>query len=100
MGKHGPLVSCYECTGIELCYKTKQPGIEREVARATAAACTKLEKGRTVEVVRVLGRERGMSRRNAQEAVQAGEAAWAAPGVIRLFVKKKGIEPSPPDATV
>ena len=100
MGKSGPLVSCYECAGIEVCYNTKQPGLPREEARDKAAACSRLEKGRTVEVVRILGRDKGMSRRNAQEAVAAGQAAWVAPGMIRLFVMKKGIEPSPPEAVV
>lgn len=94
------MVSCYECAGIEVCYGTKQPKIAREEARSTAAVCDKLEKGRTVEVIRILGREKGMSRRNAQDAVQAGEATWVAPGVIRLLVTKKGIEPSPPDFQV
>ncbi|GEM_PF-3253370 len=100
MGKKGPMVSCYECAGIEVCYGTKQPQLSREEARSTAAACEKLERGRTVEVIRVLGREKGMSRRNAQDAVQAGEAVWVAPGVIRLFITKKGIEASPSDAQV
>ncbi|MGE5589756.1 MAG: hypothetical protein ACM3ZA_03925 [Bacillota bacterium] len=100
MGKKGPMVSCFECAGIEVCYGTKQPQLSREEARRTAAACEKLEKGRTVEVIHILGREKGMSRRNAHEAVQAGEALWVAPGVIRLLVMKKGIEPSPPDVKV
>ncbi|MHB9146345.1 MAG: DMT family transporter [Symbiobacteriia bacterium] len=100
MSNRGPLVSCYECAGIEICYGTKAPALTREEARANAAACNKVEKGRTVDVVRILGREKGMSRRNAQDAVLAKEAAWEAPGVIRLYVKKKGIEPSPPDAAV
>lgn len=100
MAKRGPLVSCYECAGIEICYGTKQPDLTRDEARAKAAGCAKLEKGRTVDVVRILGRDKGMSRRNAQDAVLAKEAAWEAPGVLRLYVKKKGIEPTPPDAVV
>ena len=88
MGKRGPIASCYECAGIGQCYGSRQPGIPREEGRAKAAACDKLSKGRTAEVVKVVGRDRGMSRKNAQEAVEAGEAVWAGPGLVRLFPKK------------
>ncbi len=88
MGRTGPIASCYECAGILSCYGTKQPGLPREEGRARAAACDKLEKGRTVEVVRVVGRQRGMSRRNAQEAVEAGKAVWEGPGLVRLLEGK------------
>lgn len=88
MGRTGPIASCYECAGIGQCYGSKQPGISREEGRTKAAACDKFWKGRTTEVVKVIGRDRGMSRRNAQEAVEKGEAAWEGPGLVRLIPKK------------
>lgn len=88
MGRTGPISSCYECAGILSCYGTKQPGISRDEGRSQALACEKFQKGRTVEVVRVAGRQRGMSRRNAQEAVEAGKAVWEGPGLVRLLEGK------------
>lgn len=88
MGRTGPIASCYECAGMLSCYGTKQLILSREEGRDRAGSCRKLEKGRTVEVVRVMGRQRGMSRRNAQESVEAGKAVWEGQGLVRLLEEK------------
>lgn len=67
------------------CYGTANPKLSREEARAAAAACTKLNKGRTVETVRVEGRERGMARRNAEELVLKKRAQWIGEKLVRIL---------------
>lgn len=84
MAQTGPISSCYQCAGIHVCYGSKQPGIARDEARRAAAACELPHKGRTTEVVRVVGRERGISRKNAQEWVDKGEAVWEGPALLRF----------------
>ncbi len=83
MGKQD-VVSCYQCAGIAACYGSKQPALDREEARAKAKACSLWHKGRTTETVKVVGRDRGMSRGKAQRKVEEGEAVWVGPGVVRL----------------
>lgn len=78
-------VSCYDCAGIEHCHGSKQPGIPREAARERAAGCESWHKGRTVEVISVVGRERGMSRKNAEELVGRKKAVWEGPSLVRLL---------------
>lgn len=84
MGQKGPIVSCYECAAIEACYGNKQPGLAREEARARAAACSLPQKGRVTDVIRIVGRERGMSRKKVQAFVQAGQGEWLDQFLARL----------------
>ncbi len=77
--------SCYECAGIVSCYGTHKPDIPRAEARERAARCGSLRRGRTVEVVSVLGRQRGMSRKKAQALVQQGRAIWLWPKLLCLL---------------
>ncbi|MCL6449898.1 MAG: hypothetical protein K6T75_01195 [Acetobacteraceae bacterium] len=79
-----PLVSCYECAGITHCLGSPQPGLHREEARTRASACTSWHKGRTTETVSVVGADRGMSRKKAEELVAKGRAEWVAPCTIRV----------------
>ncbi|MDA8235015.1 MAG: hypothetical protein M0Z31_09500 [Clostridia bacterium] len=82
------LVSCFQCTGMVKCYgQTNSDLIEvdRQVARNNAAKCTKLERGLPTEVVRVLDRERGMSRKKAQKLVEQGEATWLEHNLVELY---------------
>lgn len=90
MVKHQIPVTCYDCAGIEHCHGSKQPGIPREAARETAAACDSLHKGRTVEVVSVVGRERGISRKNAEELVARKKAVWEAHRLVRILESPPG----------
>ena len=96
MAKRGPITSCYECAGIASCYGSKQPGIQREEGRRRAAQCALPQKGRTTEVVRVVGRDRGMSRKNAQEVVEAGAAVWEGPSLVRLVAPQRRPAGRPP----
>ena len=77
--------SCFECAAVMYCYKKKQPDITREEGRARAAQCNSFHKGRVVETIKVVGRERGMSRRNAENLVIAMKAVWVADKTIRLL---------------
>lgn len=82
--KKVPLVSCFQCAGINQCYGAKQPDLGRDEARARAAACNLWQKGRTVDIVRVAGREKGMSRKKAQGLVEKGRASWESPDLVRI----------------
>lgn len=64
--------------------------------RQAAANCNKLEKGRTTEVVRVVGRERGMSRKKAQRKILNGEAVWEGPGAVRFLAELPPQREAPP----
>jgi len=79
------LSSCFECAGIAHCYGCKQPDLDREAARAAAAECTSLRKGRTTETVYVLGRRKGISRKKAEKLVMAGMATWEAHRTVRMI---------------
>ncbi len=76
------LVSCYQCAGFRSCFGSIHVTLPREAARARASACSRLEKGRTTEVVKVIGQLRGVSRKNAQRMVEMGKACWVAKGVL------------------
>lgn len=86
--KDRPLVSCYQCAGIFHCYGTKQPGLQRDEARARAAECNSWRKGKTTDIVTVVGREEGMSRKKAEDLVLKGLAVWEAEKTLRLIEKK------------
>ena len=82
------LVSCFQCTGMESCFGQKDSaliGVDRKEAREKAAACTKLERGLPTEVVRVLDRERGMSRKKAQKLVEQGAARWVEHSLVEVY---------------
>jgi len=86
MGQRVPQpVTCYDCAGLKYCQTTAQPGLTRERARSICAQCQSLHRGRTVEIVRVHGRSKGMSRKSAEDLVLSGAAHWDAPGWIRLL---------------
>jgi hypothetical protein len=86
MGLHREgITSCFECAAIEHCYRTKQPTITREEGRCRASRCDSLRKGRVVETVQVVGRERGLSRRKAEHLVEAAKAVWVAQKTIQLL---------------
>ncbi len=77
--------SCFDCAGLPHCQTTSRPGLTREQARHICAHCQSLHRGRNVEIVRVRGRTRGMSRKNAEALVLRGTAIWDAPGCIKLL---------------
>lgn len=86
MGRRVPEpVSCYDCAGLAYCQTTAQPGLTREKAREICTHCQSLHRGRTVDIVHVRGRAKGMSRKNAETLVLRGVAIWDAPGWIRLL---------------
>ncbi|MGI5839444.1 MAG: hypothetical protein ACOX8W_07255 [bacterium] len=77
--------SCFECAAVMHCFNKKQPDITREEGRTRAAQCKSFRKGRVVETVRVVGRDRGMSRRNAESLVLAAKAVWVADKTIEML---------------
>jgi len=83
--RRSEISSCFECAAVMHCYHKKQPDITREEGRARAAQCDSFRKGRVVETIKVVGRERGMSRRNAESLVTAMKAVWVAEKTIRML---------------
>jgi len=84
------LVSCFQCVGMAGCYGQNNSAlidIDRQEARDRCATCTKLERGMSTDVVKVVGRERGMSRKKAQRLIDQGEAKWAEYNLVELFNK-------------
>jgi hypothetical protein len=67
------------------CYGAPQPNLARQDARTRAGACESPHKGRTTDIVSVSGRERGMSRKKAEDTVRAGRARWQGPGLIEFL---------------
>jgi hypothetical protein len=56
------------------CHRSNQPG--RELGRSIAAACELPGKGRTTDVLTVLGRERGISRKKAVRMARTGQVRF------------------------
>ncbi|MHB8172260.1 MAG: hypothetical protein ACYDG6_12065 [Thermincolia bacterium] len=82
------LVSCFQCIGMVSCFGQNDSaliGVDRKEAREKAATCTKLERGLPTEVVRVLDRKRGMSRKKAQKLVEQGDARWVTHSQVELY---------------
>lgn len=77
--------SCFECAAVMHCYNKKQPDVSREEGRSRAAQCNSLRKGKVVETIKVVGREKGMSRRNAEKLVDEMKAVWVADKTIRML---------------
>ncbi len=81
------VASCYECAGLQACYKTKTPDLTRSLGREKAKRCHSLRKGLTTQTVKIDGAEKGMSRKKAEKLVNKDRGEWILPGVVRIFSK-------------
>ena len=88
MGKQ-ILVSCFQCASLHHCYSEVQ-ALQRKQARKTAQECTSWYRGLNNEVIKVLGRRRGMSRKNAQRLCSQGQACYVRPGLLIVFSYSRG----------
>ena len=77
-----PISSCLECAMLHECHKSLEPG--RELARTTASQCGLLAKGRTTDVLKVLGRDRGISRKKAVRLWRTGHVQWVDATTVML----------------
>ena len=68
------IVSCLECAMLHQCHRMVKP--LREQARLLAAQCEKPARGHTTDVVRVWGRDRGLSRKKAVRLTSSGFMMW------------------------
>lgn len=83
------LSSCLACAMLHECHKTNQP--DRHEARRIASVCINPAKGRTTDVVRVLGRDRGMSRKKAVRLAGMGQVRWIDDKTIMLATQSMDV---------
>lgn len=68
------VASCFECAMLHVCHRVET--LERNAARRQASLCEHPAKGKTTDVIRVVGRDRGMSRKNAVRMACLGKVVW------------------------
>jgi hypothetical protein len=71
-----PIKNCEECVGKKYCYGSNSVRIPQEIGQKKAASCNLNLKGRGTQVLKVLGEERGISRKKAVAFIYQGKAAW------------------------
>lgn len=75
--------SCYDCAGIVNC-RVNRFHLTSSEARLICMECRSLHKGRSTEVVRVVGRGRGISRKKAEELISTGRARWVSACLLKV----------------
>ncbi len=68
------VISCLECASLHQCHRMREP--LREQARLLAAQCEKPARGHTTDVVRIWGKDRGLSRKKAVKLASLGFLIW------------------------
>ncbi|GAW93111.1 hypothetical protein [Calderihabitans maritimus] len=68
--------SCFQCVAFKVCNEIDGENTDRQEARRKAIECQKFYKGRTTDLVTVLGRDKKMSRKKAFKFSLQGRLKW------------------------